>query len=205
MEKSPNKKRELSQEEIQDAQIGLLEWEIEELGADHLTGLKTRKAFTETLDNAIKAMQREKELRAHSEPLRELSVLFIDLDNFKHVNDEYDHTEGDKALIEAARSISSSIRHGQDTAGRFGGDEFYVLLPRTKRDGAREVAEKIINTIRTNELLSKYKVTASVGAYCATSGNSSDLTADYVIKRADQAQFRAKQEGKNTLVIDGAE
>lgn len=205
MEEQPNKIRQLSNEEVQDAQIGLLEWEIEEFGVDHLTGLKTRKAFTETLERAVKAMQRGDEQRKGTEPLSDLSIIFIDLDNFKEVNDTYGHDEGDKALVEAAKVISNSLREGQDVVGRFGGDEFYAFLPRTKRDDVKAVGEKILQNIRASELLNAHNVTASIGVFCATPGNSAYMSVEDLIKRADVAQFRAKKEGKNTIVIDDAE
>ena len=172
-------------------------------GRDSLTGLMTREAFSENLDRAINAMQRG-EQRKGVEPLHDLAVIFIDLDNFKQVNDKRGHLEGDKALIEVASVISDSIREGQDVVGRFGGDEFYAFLPRTKREGVRTVAEKILHNIRNSKLLSTYAVTASIGAFCATPQNSADMNAEDLIKRADTAQSRAKEEGKNTIVIDGA-
>lgn len=175
------------------------------VGIDGLTQLKNREAFEDELERAINAMHRRKdEQRKGAEPLNELTVMFVDLDGFKNVNDTGGHAEGDKALIEAASCITSSIREGQDVAGRLGGDEFGVFLPRTDRNGARAVAEKIITKIRSNEMLSRYGVTASAGVFCADRVNSAYIGASDIVKRADEAMYRAKKEGKNTVVIDGA-
>lgn len=174
------------------------------VGIDGLTQLKNKEAFEDDLERAVNAMHRREEQRKGSEPLNELTVMFVDLDGFKNVNDTGGHAEGDRALIEASSCITSSIREGQDVAGRLGGDEFGVFLPRTDRRGALAVAEKIITKIRGNEMLSRYGVTASAGAFCADRDNSADLDAGGIIKKADGAMYRAKEEGKNTVVIDGA-
>lgn len=200
-----HKPRKLTTEEVQDAQIGLLEWEIELLGKDPLTGVLTRGAFSLALDRAMKTMQSLNQDRRGGEPLSELTVLFLDLDNFKHVNDDNGHSEGDMVLVEAARSISMSVREGQDVIGRFGGDEFYVFLPRTNKSQALVAANNILREIRSNERLSKHNVTVSIGAYYVKAENSKGLVYEDIIKRADEAEIRAKREGKNTIVIDGVD
>jgi diguanylate cyclase (GGDEF)-like protein len=230
---SPEKRRELSKEELQDAEIGLHKWdreitehehnlekglykwhielldkEIESLGKDPLTGVMTRAAFMKLVENALNAMQiKDNEQRKDYVPLSDISVLFIDLDNFKHVNDDHGHLEGDKALVEAAKCISGSVREGRDAVGRFGGDEFCVFLPRTDKDSVLKLATKILNNMQKNEFLSRddINVTASIGAYHLTSRDALGLSYSDVIKRADAAVYRAKQEGKNTVVIEGVD
>ena len=203
---SPGKGRELSKEEVQDAQIGLLEWEIERLGKDPLTGVMARATFLKELEHALKAMQSPKhDKRKGSETLRELSVLFIDLDNFKHVNEDNGHIEGDRVLVEAAKCITKSVREGRDVVGRFGGDEFCVFLPRTNKEQALIVGTNVLNEMRGNESLKLHDITASIGAYYVSSENSAGLTATDIVKRADDAEIRAKKEGKNTIVIDGVD
>lgn len=172
---------------------------------DSLTQLRNREAFESDLDRAVRAMHRVEEHRSGVGPLNELAVMFIDLDHFKNANDKGGHATGDQALVEVADCITSSIREGQDVAGRYAGDEFCVFFPRTKREGVHAVAEKIIKKIRDNTLLKKYEVTASVGLFCANRENSEDLDAGALIKKADGAMYRAKEEGRNTIVIDGAE
>lgn len=208
--KNPHTDTAEEREELVLQRAGYLAEERENLarivGVDGLTQLKNRGAFEDELERAVNAMHRKSdEQRKGVESLDELTVMYIDLDNFKNVNDTGGHAEGDEALVKAASCITSSIREGQDVAGRLGGDEFGVFLPRTDRSVAHAVAEKIVAKIRDNEMLSRYSVTASVGAFCADRGNSADIGAGDIMRRADEAMYRAKKEGKNTIVIDGAD
>src|SRR3989344_1386515 len=105
MEKSPRPKRELSKEEIQDAQIGLLEWELEErekrYGIEPLTGLKRREVLERELKQLLKTGERRK---------TGTSLIFVDLDNFKKVNDEMGHQKGDEVLKRIANLLNGPTR-----------------------------------------------------------------------------------------------
>lgn len=194
--------RKRTTEEIQDAQIGLLEWELEEHGKDPLTGVSTRKAFENELERALKAIRSEGEAhhRSGGEPLREVSVIFIDLDNFKAVNDNYDHSEGDQVLKNVARILTSSVRES-DVIGRYGGDEFFILLPRASNEVAEIISHKILDNLKSDPDLIRHNITASMGV-C-----SSRISTDpaRLVNLADVAAKKAKQSGKDNVVLHNDE
>src|SRR5262249_13506034 len=113
----------------------LLYRRLEQLAiTDELTGLYSRRFLMETLRQQISGLA-----RAH---IRALSCLIIDVDGFKQINDTFGHLEGDRALVEVARTLGGGLR-ASDVLARLGGDEFIVLLPSTSLDGAIGLAEKL--------------------------------------------------------------
>ena len=130
---------------------------------------------------------------------RALSMLFIDLDGFKAVNDTYGHMYGSRALVEAAAVIRSSARE-TDVVARFGGDEFAVILPETARDGAIMVAERIRDRIAAHSFLTAdlldVRLTASVGIATLPDVAAS---ADELMQAADKAMYKVKVSGKNGI------
>jgi len=132
---------------------------------------------------------------------RPLSLLFIDLDGFKAVNDTYGHLHGSRALVEAAAVIRGSARE-TDVVARFGGDEFAVVLPETVREGALAVAERIRDRIAEHRFLSgellDVRLTASVGV--ATLPDAA-RSAEELVQAADRAMYRVKMQGKNGIAI----
>ncbi|MDM3869878.1 GGDEF domain-containing protein [Porticoccus sp. W117] len=156
---------------------------------DSLTGLLNRNALSHLLGKEIKRAQRS------NEPL---SLLFIDLDHFKSINDQYGHSSGDRLLRQLALLLESQVR-GSDCIYRYGGEEFIVQLPDTSAEGARLVAEKILAGIGNLHFAPCGKalpVTASIGA---TTLNNED--AHSLIERADRAMYRAKEEGRNRICV----
>ena len=191
--------RKLSTEEVQNAQIGLLEWEIETLGVDQLTGLRTRKFFENELDQSLKTIREKvEEQRSGIEPLREASLIFIDLDKFKEVNDTFGHLAGDDVLKKVAEILVNSVRKS-DVVARFGGDEFYILLPRASQEDAEVVADKIRTVLGDNAKLKSLGITASIGVSSVNESNSVDSKT--LIERADAAMYADKQ-GKLKLNRD---
>lgn len=195
---SPRKKRELSREEEQDAQIGLLEWELEDReerhGIDPLTGARRREVLIHELGHALKRIRAEK-----SEHRKEgFSAIFIDLDQFKQVNDTLGHSVGDKVLIKATNLMRSQIR-ATDMLARYGGDEFVILLPNTNQEHTLVAAEKVRAVLDTDEELNSLGVTASIGVCSSDVSDATDP--ETFIKHADEAAYKAKQSGKNRVEV----
>jgi diguanylate cyclase (GGDEF)-like protein len=134
-----------------------------------------------------------------------LSLLFIDLDGFKRINDAHGHLLGSRALIEAAEIIRTSARE-TDIVARFGGDEFAILLPETGAEGAQSVARRLRDRIQRFNFLGEKgttnRVTASIGV--ATLPDVTD-TAEGLLQAADAAMYRVKSTGKNGIHVAGGE
>ena len=175
---------------------------------DPLTKLPNRRLFDDRLLQAISASTRS---ACHG------ALMFIDLDNFKPLNDTHGHEAGDELLIEAARRIKACIR-ATDTVSRFGGDEFVVLINglTTERIASKSeavnISEKIRNALAEPYLLIlrhgsvtdqtvEHQCTASIGVtlFSNHKANSAEI-----IKRADAAMYKAKQAGRNQIRLDEA-
>jgi diguanylate cyclase (GGDEF)-like protein len=162
---------------------------------DSLTDLPNASLVRDRAERALASLSRH--------PGRRTGVLFIDLDRFKSVNDDYGHAAGDAVLREVAHRLAGSVRAG-DTVGRLGGDEFVVLLPDLSGPGnAYAVAGKVLERLRVPiEVEGKpTMVTASVGVAVAP-----DDGMDYeaLLARADASMYRAKESGRNTVRGTGA-
>jgi diguanylate cyclase (GGDEF)-like protein len=157
---------------------------------DGLTGIANRRFFESRLADEFSRWQRYG---------GELSMLLFDLDHFKRINDEFGHVAGDTVLRSMAQRVSDVVRK-QDVFGRFGGEEFALLLPCTPLDDALYVAEKIRRTIGDEPIEVQgviVPVTASVGAAAARAG-----APDYegMINEADAALYTAKRQGRNRSI-----
>ncbi len=155
---------------------------------DSLTGVKNRAAF----DNAL---QREVEL-AHRQGT-ELSIVVLDVDHFKKVNDAYGHAAGDQVLIKIAKTLEASVRRS-DMVFRYGGEEFVAILSYTSEEGAKLLANRVREQIAVLDIseLDGYQVTASLGI--ATVNDQDDVVS--IFKRGDAALYRAKHLGRNRVV-----
>lgn len=165
---------------------------------DALTGLWNRRAFEQ-------ALQREWKRTARKES--DLSLLLLDLDHFKPLNDRYGHPLGDECLAAVAATINATVR-AADVVCRWGGDEVAIILPATDAAGALHVAEKIRSAIEALRLNAKgnsgewVSVTASIGGATAQVATSGEIcTPQEQFLAADRALYRAKQEGHNRVVM----
>jgi len=154
---------------------------------DELTGINNRRELLKKLRNDI--------LRAERFDLP-LSVLMVDVDKFKQINDTYGHQRGDMVLQGMARVLSQNLRN-VDYMGRYGGEEFLVVLPNTHKDGGLVVAEKLRKRIEEENFDGGIKATASFGV--AELAKGEDLTS--LVNRADEAMYQAKKMGRNKVVV----
>lgn len=156
---------------------------------DTLTGVFNARAYYEICDSMIKVAQRN-----HSP----YAVLFVDLDHFKSINDNYGHAAGDIVLKSVADCLTRSLR-ASDSLGRIGGEEFSIFLPNTDIDGAVHLAEGIriaIENLMPSIGDRQLKVTASIGV---ARNQHSDQTMKEIQQQADQAMYRAKAGGRNRV------
>jgi diguanylate cyclase len=162
------------------------------LNKDKLTGAYNRRAYDQRMDEEM-----ERFLRYGTK----FSLLMMDADKFKLINDNYGHAIGDKCLQEIIRRTMPLLRKN-DMLARYGGEEFVIIMPETDSDGAKEAAEKIRQTIEKIEFLyksKKVKVTISIGVSQTQKGDTTHLQ---VFERSDIAVYKAKEQGRNRVVVN---
>lgn len=159
---------------------------------DYLTGISNRRHF---VDQAMLLVQQS---CAEDSPL---SVIMLDIDDFKRINDQHGHPCGDRVLVAVAEIIQQSLR-SSDLVGRIGGEEFAVLLPATRLETARQIAERMRGTLHASPIHAcqdvQLQVTASIGLSCRHGPHDSF---EQLISQADLALYRAKQQGKNQVCL----
>ncbi|UST72998.1 GGDEF domain-containing protein [Pseudomonas siliginis] len=159
---------------------------------DPLTGAGNRVAMEQTLQREIDMSRR------HAQPL---SVLMLDIDHFKRVNDDHGHGAGDDVLRAIAASIKAQLRN-VDMVFRYGGEEFLILLSNTGREAAAMVGERLRQATQSEEYFADgqlIEITVSLGCSTLLPGES----ADSLLRRADSALYVAKREGRNRLAMAG--
>ncbi len=154
---------------------------------DPLTGAYNRRYLNEFANDYLKIAKREK---------IDFSLLIVDLDDFKNINDTYGHEIGDLVLIQFVKIARETIREN-DLIIRFGGDEFILLLPNTSINNAKFLASKIINRISEYNMTNEIKFFVSVGV---SDYQEKDLNIDDIIIRADNSLYEAKRAGKNRVI-----
>ena len=164
---------------------------------DPLTGLFNRRAFTEAMGGAIDSC-----CGANRQPL---SVLMLDIDHFKSVNDTWGHSAGD-AVIKAVSALIEKCVRGEDSVGRLGGEEFSVLLPGTPEQGARFVGERIRRTIEqmTVDCGDDVDISVTISVGGVTIGPKSTVpSGDDLLSAADAALYESKEGGRNRVSWSG--
>jgi diguanylate cyclase (GGDEF)-like protein len=155
---------------------------------DELTGLFNRRAVMQSLDGEVARARRYG---------GSLSVLMVDVDHFKRVNDTFGHPVGDEVLRQLGSTMTTNLRRA-DVAGRYGGEEFVVVLPETPSSGAIALAEQLrqrIGALKFEE--GPQKITISIGIAGMESGDH----ADTLLQAADEALYRAKQDGRDRVEV----
>lgn len=170
-----------------------MERELERLATrDHLTGLYGRRRILELLDEEL---ERRRDRRTHAP----LSILLLDLDHFKQVNDTHGHAAGDQVLRQFVTTVHGS-RRGEDQFGRLGGEEFLLMLQGADAVGARQLAERIRLAVEAEDFRihaeSGLRMTVSIG--CAYAQPEDRRSAD-LLERADRALYEAKRRGRNRV------
>jgi two-component system cell cycle response regulator len=163
---------------------------------DQLTGLHNRRYMSRHLDTLVSSARKNG---------RPLAFVIMDIDYFKQVNDTHGHDIGDEVLKEFATRINANVR-GLDLACRFGGEEFVVVMPDTDMSFAYSISERLRQSIETTPVkISRapgmLNITISIGIATLEDG---DASADALLRRADQALYRAKRSGRNKVVADAA-
>lgn len=170
--------------------------EMEEIAArDSLTGLLNRRAISDQVEAEWHRSARQKE---------PMCLLLIDLDNLKDINDEYGHNAGDGALLTLADAIRKAKRR-YDWMGRWGGDEFLMVLPNTNLLTAQEIAERlrliIVETTLGERDGQAIQVRASLGISCYSGRDGEEISQEQLLMQADEALYKAKQEGRNRVAV----
>lgn len=168
--------------------------ELERLNTlDGLTGLKNRKFFDEELEMALKRAERQK---------TEISLLIMDIDHFKAINDNHGHLAGDHCLRTVAEVFNTVVKRETDTIVRYGGEEFAAILPGLSEKQACEFAEKIRLRVEETEIpwsVSSLSLTISIGVSSVWPKNN--LKSKHLINSADKALYKAKKEGRNRVAF----
>lgn len=151
---------------------------------------KTELYNSNFFDNILE-MEMEKAQRGRGK----LSLLIIDIDFFKKINDIYGHLKADEFLVRLAKILQEQIRKS-DVAARFGGEEFFILLPQTPIEKAKTITSRLRNAIKKDKILGKYGITVSGGLTCYKGAD----TRKSFMERADKAMYKAKNSGRDRFV-----
>lgn len=160
---------------------------------DELTNIMNRRSFMVTANNRLCLMKSLK---------KSLTFLLLDLDHFKGINDKYGHDIGDKVLIDFAKRVKNIIRDN-DIFGRYGGEEFTILLSDIEYDNSLKIANRILEEINSVTLEKDLRYTVSIGM--VTLIPKEDTTIEELIKLSDRALYKAKDNGRNRVETIGLE
>ncbi len=153
---------------------------------DEKTGLYNNKFFENILDMEMEKARRKEE---------KLCLFLIDIDFFKKINDTYGHVKADELLKKLARVIKKQIRKS-DIAARFGGEEFFIILPETSLKKAKKLADRLKKSVKSDKTLKKYGINISGGL---TEFKKGDTKRSFK-QRADKALYKAKKSGRDRII-----
>jgi diguanylate cyclase (GGDEF)-like protein len=165
---------------------------------DPLTGAANRRRFDELLNMEVSRGSRD---------ATPVSLIMIDIDRFKAVNDFYGHQTGDSCLIQVVQALRKSVARCTDVIARYGGEEFAVILPNTGAEPATAIAEKMRRVVEELEIpnaASQFNQRLSISLGVGTLMPGSTYNADFLVGMADRALYEAKQNGRNQVVVAGA-
>jgi two-component system, cell cycle response regulator len=172
-----------------------LETKARQAASDGLTGLANRRAFDRQFNSDFKRARRFRE---------DLSILLIDVDHFKQVNDRYGHMIGDQVLQQLAIRLRGGLPRDFDFLGRLGGEEFVVLLPHTERAGAALVGERLRDAVASQPIstsAAELQITVSIGvSSLLTNSVREQPTPEDLMDEADRCLYEAKRQGRNRVV-----
>lgn len=169
------------------------------VAVDALTGIANRRHFDRVLDSELRRARRERQ---------PLSLIFLDLDEFKRFNDSNGHTQGDEVLRRVALTLDETFRRGGDLVARYGGEEFAVVLPGVDARRAGLYAERLRRRVwrlailnPASEVSDRITISAGVAAVVPHASGFIDATPDALLRAADQALYRAKCLGRNRVCM----
>jgi diguanylate cyclase (GGDEF)-like protein/PAS domain S-box-containing protein len=186
----------ISERKRTEEKLALLQRELEDLSfKDGLTGVANRRRFDVLLDVEWKAAQRSR---------TPLSLVLIDIDFFKQFNDHYGHVRGDDCLKRVAAALATGATRPRDIVARYGGEEFAVVLPETDAEGAAHVADVCRAAVLAEQIVHETSsvaavVTVSMG--CGTVVPPEGVKAAQFLEEVDRGLYRAKQAGRNQIVV----
>ncbi|NIB40875.1 diguanylate cyclase [Pseudomaricurvus alkylphenolicus] len=160
---------------------------------DPLTGIANRGCFETELDREWNRARRTG---------KNLGLIFVDIDNFKQINDGFGHPVGDQCLMRLALRLEQTVRRPTDLVARYGGEEFVILLPDTDQSGAHHIAESIRESLESNPLLfDEFELSLTLSAGVGSTRPVVNNDKATFIKRIDDALYRAKQGGRNRVEL----
>ncbi|TVR67267.1 MAG: sensor domain-containing diguanylate cyclase [Spirochaetaceae bacterium] len=156
---------------------------------DVLTGIANRRKILDELEREIARATRHK---------HELSILMLDIDHFKRFNDSYGHETGD-AVLRAISTTTEAVLRPSDRLGRWGGEEFVIILPETGCSGASVLAERVLLAARECRAVPGHQITLSIGIATFDTGSPEKESVDSLVRRADEQMYNAKHLGRNQV------
>ncbi len=180
------------------SQVQLLKNEIKRLKKlvylDPLTKIYNRRGFSEIGSRYFQFNIKGKQKRRKNE-ISKLTIIFLDIDDFKKVNDKHGHNKGDKVLRAFTRFLKKNLRK-TDIIARWGGEEFVVLLVNISEDKSKQIVQKLCRKISKNKMSGLYLTVSAGLTFPCKNENLSQ-----VINRADKLMYQAKKQGKNMVII----